>query len=368
MRSSWFARYVLPGFVLKAAIIGGGYVSGRELQQYFAAEGIVGGLLGMLIAMIIWSCVYAATLEFARVHRSYDYRTFFRNLLGPGALVFEIAYLVMMLTALSVFTSVAGNIFHTVTGQSVLVCEIGFMATVAILLFFGTRLIENFLSAWSFALYGAFGALVLFTFMQFGDRILANVQSAPSFDLGVVATQGITYAGYNIVAMTAVLFCARHIESRRDAIIGGLLGGPLAMIPGMLFFLALAAFDPEIRNQTVPVEYLLGKLDMPMFRLIFLTVMAITLMGTCCALIHSFNERIAQACQASARAFPAWARTAIAAAIMITSVFVADRVGLVALVDKGYGIMAWIFIATFLIPLLTFGIWKLTRPAQLAPG
>ena len=64
-RSTWFSRYILPGFILKAAIIGGGYVSGRELEQYFAGHGPLGGLLGMLIAMAIWSCVYAATLEFA---------------------------------------------------------------------------------------------------------------------------------------------------------------------------------------------------------------------------------------------------------------------------------------------------------------
>jgi len=130
-RPGWFAKYVLPGFILKAAIIGGGYVSGRELEQYFSSQGPLGGLLGMGIAMAIWSCVYAATLEFARVHHSYDYRTFFRNLLGPGWVVFEIAYLLMILTALSVFTSVAGNIFHNISGWPLLMCEVGFMTTVA---------------------------------------------------------------------------------------------------------------------------------------------------------------------------------------------------------------------------------------------
>jgi uncharacterized membrane protein YkvI len=363
-RSGWFTRYILPGFILKAAIIGGGYVSGRELEQYFAAQGPVGGLVGMVIVTVIWSCVYAATLEFARVYRSYDYRTFFKNLLGPVWVVFEVAYLILTLTALSVFTSVAGNIFHTVTGGTVLACEIGFMTTVAFLLFFGTRLVESFLSLWSFVLYTAFGALVLFSVMRFGGQISEHVRAAPPVDFGMVVFQGVKYAGYNIAAMTAVLFCARHIASRRDALIGGMLGGLLAMAPGMLFFLALTAFDPEIRTQTVPVEYLLSKLDMPIFRLVFLTIMAITLLGTCCALIHAVNERLAQAFLAARRRFPAWARTAIAAAMIVISVFVADRIGLIALVDKGYGLMAWIFIATFMIPILTVGIWKIARFEQ----
>src|SRR5262245_9150891 len=172
MSSSWFSRYVLPGFILKAAIIGGGYLSGRELIQYFASHGPLGGLLGMVIAMVVWSCVYAATLEFARVHHSYDYRTFFRNLLGPFWVVFEIAYLVTILTVLSVLTSVAGGTLEKVTGWSMLGCEIGFMASVAVVLFFGTQLVEKFLSVWSFALYAAFAALVVLSFWHFGDRIM----------------------------------------------------------------------------------------------------------------------------------------------------------------------------------------------------
>jgi uncharacterized membrane protein YkvI len=278
--------------------------------------------------------------------------------------VFEIAYLLMILTALSVFTSVAGNILHNITGWRLLTCEIGFMTTVAVMLFFGTRLVESFLSLWSFVLYAAFGVLVLFSFTHFGDRILASLRAAPRIDVGIVAVQGLKYAGYNISAMTAVLFCARHIGSRRDAIIGGMLGGPLAMMPGMLFFLALTAFDPEIRTQSVPVEYLLAKLGMPVFGCAFLAVMAVTLLGTCCALIHAVNERVAQSCLAVEREFPAWARTAIAAVTIATSVFVADRIGLIALVDKGYGLMAWVFIATFMIPVLTYGVWRMARSAE----
>lgn len=366
-RSGWFTRYVLPGFILKAAIIGGGYVSGRELEQYFAHAGPVGGLLGMLVATVIWSCVYAATLEFARLHRSYDYRAFFKHLLGPGWAVFEIAYVIMILTGLSVFTSVAGNLLYNVIGASLLACETAFMAAVALLLFFGTRMVEGFLCVWSFVLYAAFAALVILSFVHFGDLIVTNARAIPVTDIDGIFIQGVKYAGYNIASMAAVLFCARHIETRRDAIVAGMLGGPLAMVPGMLFFLALSAFDPEIRTEAVPVEYLLSKLGLPLFRLAFLGVMAVTLLGTCCALIHAVNERVAGHLQAAGRRFPAWGRAAIAGVTMTTSLFVADRVGLVALVDKGYGALAWLFIVTFLIPLLTYGVWRIARtPAPLA--
>jgi uncharacterized membrane protein YkvI len=360
MRSNWFSRYVLPGLILKAAVIGGGYLSGRELIQYFAAHGPVGGLVGMTIAMLIWSCVYTVTLEFARVYRSYDYRTFFRNLLGQFWVVFEIAYLVTILTVLSVLTSVAGTTLATVTGWPALLCECGFMASVAVVLFFGTQVVERFLSLWSFVLYPAFAALVVLSLWKFGDRITVNVRSVPLSDVGGVARDGLKYAAYNISAMAAVLFCARHIRTRKDAVIGGLLGGPLAMAPGMVFFLAMSAFDPQIRAQPVPVEYLLAQFDLPAFRLGFLAIMAITLVGTCSTLIHAVNERVAQTVTLMARELSGWGRAAIAAATMILSVSVALKVGLVTLVDRGYGFIAWLFIAVFMIPVMTYGIWRLS--------
>ncbi len=366
MRSNWFSRYVLPGLILKAAIIGGGYLSGRELIQYFASSGPLGGLSGMAIAMLIWSCVYAATLEFARMHRSYDYRTFFRNLLGPFWVLFEVAYLITILTVLSVLTSVAGTTLATVTGWPVLLCECAFMASVAGVLFFGTQSVERFLSLWSFVLYPAFAALVVLSFWKFGDRIAERVHSMPVPDLGNVAWNGLKYAAYNIAAMAAVLFCARHIQTRKDALIGGLLGGPLAMAPGMLFFLSMSAFDPQIRTQAVPVEYLLARLDLPVFRLIFLAIMAVTLIGTCSALIHAVNERVAQTLTFTHRQLPGWGRAAIAAATMILSVFVAVNIGLVALVDRGYGFIAWLFIGVFMIPVMTYGIWKIVRGHRMA--
>jgi uncharacterized membrane protein YkvI len=361
MRSHWFSRYVLPGLVFKAAVIGGGYLSGRELIQYFAAHGPLGGLVGMTLAMVIWSCVYAVTLEFARVYRSFDYRTFFRNLLGRFWVVVEIAYLIMIFTVLSVLTSVAGTTLATVTGWSALLCECEFMASVAVVLFFGTPVVERFLSLWSFVLYPAFAALVVLSFWKFGDRITERVQSIPLSDLGGVALDGLKYAAYNISAMAAVLFCARHVRTRKDALIGGLLGGPLAMAPGMLFFLAMSAFDPSIRAQPVPVEYLLARLDLPVFRLIFLAIMAITLLGTCGTLIHAVNERVAQTVSFTGRRLSGWGRAAIAAATIILSVSVAVKVGLVALVDRGYTLIAWLFIAVFMIPVMTYGIWKLSR-------
>ncbi len=91
-RRSRFQRFVLPGFASKAVVIGGGYATGRELAEFFLQSGPWGGFAGMLLAMVIWSAICAMTFVFARTVHSLDYRTFFRHLLGPFAVLFELSY------------------------------------------------------------------------------------------------------------------------------------------------------------------------------------------------------------------------------------------------------------------------------------
>ena len=78
--ATWFQRYLLPGFVFQAAVIAGGYATGRELVEFFLPAGPWGGLLGMAVSMLVWSVVLMASFELARRARAYDYRAFFRVL------------------------------------------------------------------------------------------------------------------------------------------------------------------------------------------------------------------------------------------------------------------------------------------------
>ena len=90
--SSVFKRFFLPGFAFKAVVIGGGYATGRELAEFFLPSGPWGGVLGMLLAMVCWSVICAATFLFARSTHSDEYGAFFHALLGPAWFLFDLAY------------------------------------------------------------------------------------------------------------------------------------------------------------------------------------------------------------------------------------------------------------------------------------
>ena len=112
----WLNRFVLPGLAFKAVVIGGGYATGRELAEFFLPSGAWGGLLGMLLAMVLWSLTSALTFLFAFVTRSFDYQAFFRQLLGPFAFVFEATLILFTVLVLSIFGAAAGAIGRALFG------------------------------------------------------------------------------------------------------------------------------------------------------------------------------------------------------------------------------------------------------------
>ena len=148
---SFFRRYLLPGFVFQSVIIGGGYGTGRELVEFFLQYGALGGLLGMvLITTVRWSVFLALTFEFSRLFRALDYRAFFKQLLGPGWIIFEEIYAVYLLLVLAVIGAASGELFQDYFKLPYMQGVVLMLAAVGILTFIGSGLIEKFLSIWSF--------------------------------------------------------------------------------------------------------------------------------------------------------------------------------------------------------------------------
>ena len=84
--------YIVPGAVFQSVMVGGGYGTGREIVEYFTAYGALGGLLGLGIAFAALALILALTFEFSRLFRVYDYRNFFKLLLGRGWVAYSCSF------------------------------------------------------------------------------------------------------------------------------------------------------------------------------------------------------------------------------------------------------------------------------------
>ena len=115
-KSSIFRRYLLPGFLFQSVVIAGGYGTGAELSQFFLSQGPKGGLLAILLSTIVFSAVAMATFELARQWRAYNYRHFFKELLGPSWWLFEASYIGLLLVVLAVVAAASGEIMRDTFG------------------------------------------------------------------------------------------------------------------------------------------------------------------------------------------------------------------------------------------------------------
>jgi uncharacterized membrane protein YkvI len=357
-RASWFQRYLLPGLAFKAVVIGGGYATGRELAEFFLPSGPQGGLLAILLAMLIWSAVCAVTFCLARAAASWDYRTFFKNLLGPLWVLFEAAYVLFIILILAVFGAAAGAIGAAVLGWPQIAGTLCLIVSISLVAAYGNASVEQLFKWVSIFLYAIYGVFVVLSLFAFGDRILMNL-SIPIPRDGWVSG-GLTYAGYNVVGAVIILPVLRHLGSTREALAAGLLAGPLAMIPALLFFICMIAYYPQIGDEPLPSDFLLKRLNFPAFHFLFQLMIFLALLESGTGCVHAINERVAQAYAArKGKPLSKILRLAITGALLMGSIFLAARFGLVTLIARGYRGLAYVFLAVFVLPVMTLGVWQL---------
>jgi uncharacterized membrane protein YkvI len=172
---------------------------------------------------------------------------------------------------------------------------------------------------------------------------------------------GVRYAAYNIALIPPLLFPVRHLKNRKETFLAGFLAGPIAMIPGLLFYLAMVGQYPAILDRPVPANFLLELLGSRAFQIAFQIVLFGTLIETGAGLIHGMNERIATWFREKKLDMPRLARPSVAVGLLLSGTLLAG-VGLVDLIARGYGTLTWVFLLVYVVPVLTVGLRRIMRP------
>jgi uncharacterized membrane protein YkvI len=351
-----FERYVVPGLVIQAVIVGAGYATGRELVEFFLSEGPANGLLGMGVTALLFTVGAVISFELARLFRTFDYQSFCNIYLGRFVVLFEAGYIATLLLTLSVISAAAGELLASTFSVPRTGGSIAFMALVAFFVFFGNRAIERVISAWSIIFYITYLTLFALVLWHFGEQMAAAIDFA-AIELPVALWSGVSYTGYNIVVIPILIFVARNFQSRRQAVIAGALAGPLILLPGFAFLLALSAFHPQIVSAPLPVTFILERLGIPGFAFVIQLVVFGAFIKTGAGLLHGLNERIARGLRDRQIEMPRFGRPAVAGVALIVAVYAAAEFGLIDLIGKGYRFSSYFFLLVFLLPLLTRGLW-----------
>jgi uncharacterized membrane protein YkvI len=353
----WIKTWILPGAVFQSVLVGGGYGTGREVVEFISRFGPLGGLKAVLLVGVLWALVLAVTFELARRFQTPDYRTFFKVLLGRYWPFYELFFAAALLIVLAVCGAAAGAVLNDSFGMPALVGIAVMLVIVGVLNYYGRALVEKTLTLWGLAMTVVFVAFGLLTFLDRGERI------ADAFD-GAQALEGWGFSGfqfflYNIGVAPAILYVTGHLETRGQALGAGIVAGLLGLLPALVFHLVFMAGFPEIIDKPLPTYWMLQQLGFAWLLVVYVILLFGTIAQTGVGMLQGLNERLdVWWSERHGRGLSSRAHSLIALGTVLASLLLAN-VGIVDLVAKGYGTLAWFVLVIYVIPVLTLGLFKL---------
>jgi uncharacterized membrane protein YkvI len=349
--------YVMPAAVFQSVMIGGGYGTGREIVEFFTRYGLLGGALGLVLVTVCFAVLLSVSYEFARVYRAYDYRRFFRGLLGRGWVAFEILYLAMFALVLAVIAAAARSLVEQYFHLPGIAGMAGLLFLIVLLAFYGRKWVTRILAFKAAFLSIVFVAYFVIILGSDGKRIIAEFAHFEVVQGWVGGA--LRYTLYASVVIPAMLFATREIKTRREALVSGVVSATGGMIPGALLHLSFGAGYPAVLHQTIPAYWMIASLGMPLLTGSYIVVLFGCLLDTGLCFVQSVNERVDGWLAEQARMqITRPARAGIATLCVLVSGGLSS-VGVVDLIAKGYGTMAWGFLVLYVGPLLTVGIYRL---------
>ena len=414
-----FHTLVLPAIIAQSMIIGGGYATGREVVEYAGRFGNR-GWLAVAIITVCFAVVMALSFELARLAGAYDYKTWSRNLVGPLWWLVDLLILSMMMLVIAVMTAAIGEVLQQTVGLPKLLSLALALVCVGFLSWRGSRFIEKAKTWGSAALYlgyCAFAVLVL-TAPVDGAAVEAvgaavaqpaatatpatatpatgtaaaatpattaatvTVEPAtappptPKGGLQEVIVAAVLYVAYNVAVVPAVLFCLHRQTRRSETFSSGALAGVAMTVP---FALTLACLlrspQASVMEAEVPWLPLIGAAadgragGVALWIAIFGLVAGWTLIETAVGSIHALLRRVESNLDDLPRRWrPSSGKlTPVQKAGTAVGVLVAaaglSTFGIIDLVAKGYGTLAWGFIALVVVPLFVVVPWRAFKGA-----
>ena len=364
MRSTFFQRYLLPGIIFQSVLIGGAYSTGREIVEYGARFGGY-GLWSVLLIFIGFSLMSAIAFEVARATRSYDYRSFTRQLIGPLWPLFDLLYVVSAVITVAVVGSASGSIVEQVLGWPYWLGVVLVIAVAGTLMVGGRHVIERFKTLGSVVLYSGYLMFAYQVLSQRGVRILEGFKAETPDSAGAAAaiTAGILYVGYNLGALPATLFVLDRQEKRSESVLAGFVAGLFSTLPFLLTYLCIMGFYPDSGVVDAPVPWLVmlagasGQWILPLYGIVIFW----TLIETSTGMTHAIIDRISVHLNELGRGKPGPVQVAVITVSILRTAALLSRFGIIALVARGYMALAFGFLLLFALPLLTVGLrllWK----------
>jgi len=276
--------------IYASVFLGAGFASGRELMVYFTGFGRV-GIIGIVLAGVLFAAVGVAVLTICRKNKITNYNEFmglvFGVRLGTIMEILVVAFLFCLFVAMLAGAGATGREafgFSFSAGAAIVA------GVVFLVLCFGLEGIikVNLILAPLMLLGGIF--IGLFTlFAGTVPAFLSFAGTGRGFGL-VWVLSAIVYASYNLVTGIPILAAtSKMAATKKDARLGGILGGGIITILGISMALPLFLYQANVINLEIPFLYIITRHGFG-FRVFYLSILISAILTTAACNGFAVNE------------------------------------------------------------------------------
>lgn len=373
LSESKLGRILIPAIVFQSVSIGGGFSTGREVVTYVARFGAL-GTVSILTYFLFLAISGALIYEFSRKFDLYNYKSLMKNLIWKFWFLFDVVYIVLTISIIAVVASAGGNLMNQILGIPVFVANVILIGFVFFVLYFGRKAVERFSVVGTTFIYTVYFLMFGYVLLNHGGEAIEAITSGATgyvdnASIGAAIESALIYAGYSLIGFIPPLFLTDRMESRSEAVTSGVLSAFMLVIPLILSYLSIMAYYPNEAVMGAAVPWL-AVLDTEGFILVILYAIAIgwTLTESGVGYVHAITHRVDENIRESnfgvfesMDGLSALQRGSLGLLIFLSSIGL-SRLGIIALVNQIYPILAVLFAAILILPLLTVGLYRMSNP------
>lgn len=355
-------------FVWFTTQFGGGFASGAQLKSYFINYGIY-CLFTCIGAQAICAVYNAYIAYYCRKHGTYDYRSFNDRFYGKYAPIFsnlfELVYIFVLLVVPAVAFSTGGTTLAALTGIPYLICT----AVIGVFIFFvaiyGTAIVRKVATTLSILI--VVGLLVVFipNILVQWDKVSEGIQSlsAQKAPVWPALWSMIVYAAFQIASSPAIH--SQHSQALADAKEAKITFGIGFLVNSVMIFLSTMGLmavinHPDYAESSLPVMLLIqngvgGAILTPVISILII----LGSVSTAVNMVAAGTTRVCNMLDPNYNPDGKPGTKVIVTTLILCLVgFGVAQFGLLPLVNKGYGVLAYLTFPVIMIPYIIHFVMK----------
>lgn len=346
---------------------GGGFSSGRQIVQFYVRFGAY-AIFMPIIAVAIMALVYYFAVSYAVTHKTFEYHSWALGFYEPigkiGSVVYEIAYILILLTATAVVFATGGSVMEQTFHVPYLLSTVIIALLIFVVTIYGAEVVRKFSLAMSFSIVVIWVIVYVTAIAKNSSQlatVIATTGNFKNFNFWYVLWNALLYAGFQSCLIASWVAVADKLGTEKATMKAYLVYGFIlnaAMLT--LASIGILSFFPAVNKETVPSLYVATHIfNKNVGGTLISLVILLACLSTGVPIVYGGVKRIVAVLPEKFASGKSESQKNILPTIFyVILCWLIAQFGLIPLVAKGYGTLGYVGIFAIIIPVLLKGFLK----------